>query len=68
MEVYIVYMELLLGHEKITTKSGTSLNAETLNRGFTVLIHPDTDGNYTSYIEYLSKNVKAIPLQAWTDP
>jgi hypothetical protein len=37
MEVYIVYMELLLGHEKIITKSGISLNAGTLNRGFTVL-------------------------------
>jgi hypothetical protein len=33
---YIVYMELLSGHEKIITKSGISLNAETLNRGFTV--------------------------------
>jgi hypothetical protein len=31
-----VYMELLLGHEKIITKSGISLNAGTLNRGFTV--------------------------------
>jgi hypothetical protein len=36
MEVYIVYMELLSGHEKIITKSGISLNAGTLNRGFTV--------------------------------
>jgi hypothetical protein len=33
---YIVYMELLSGHEKIITKSGISLNARTLNRGFTV--------------------------------
>jgi hypothetical protein len=33
---YIVYMELLLGHEKIITKSGISLNAGTLNWGFTV--------------------------------
>ena len=33
---YIVYMELLLRHEKIITKSGISLNAGTLNRGFTV--------------------------------
>jgi hypothetical protein len=33
---FIVYMELLLGHEKIITKSGISLNAGTLNRGFTV--------------------------------
>jgi hypothetical protein len=33
---YIVYMELLSGHEKITTKSGISLNAGTLNWGFTV--------------------------------
>jgi hypothetical protein len=33
---YIVFMELLLGHEKIITKSGISLNAGTLNRGFTV--------------------------------
>jgi hypothetical protein len=29
-------MELLSGHEKIITKSGISLNAGTLNRGFTV--------------------------------
>jgi hypothetical protein len=36
MEVYIVYMELLSGHEKIITKSGISLNAGTLNRGYTV--------------------------------
>jgi hypothetical protein len=31
-----VYVELLSGHEKIITKSGISLNAVTLNRGFTV--------------------------------
>jgi hypothetical protein len=37
MEVYNVYMELLSGHEKIITKSGISLNAGILNRGFTVL-------------------------------
>jgi hypothetical protein len=30
-------VELLSGHEKIITKSGISLNAGTLNRGFTVL-------------------------------
>jgi hypothetical protein len=30
-------MELLSGHEKIITKSGISLNAGTLNWGFTVL-------------------------------
>jgi hypothetical protein len=35
MEVYIVYMELLSRHEKIITKSGISLNAGALNRGFT---------------------------------
>jgi hypothetical protein len=35
MEDYIVYMELLSGHEKIITKSGISLNAGTLNGGFT---------------------------------
>jgi hypothetical protein len=29
-------MELLSGHEKIITKSGISLNAGTLNGGFTV--------------------------------
>jgi hypothetical protein len=29
-------MELLSGHEKIITKSRISLNAGTLNRGFTV--------------------------------
>jgi hypothetical protein len=34
---YIVYMELLSGHEKIITKSGISLNAGTLNQGFTVI-------------------------------
>jgi hypothetical protein len=28
-------MDLLLGHEKIITKSRISLNAGTLNRGFT---------------------------------
>jgi hypothetical protein len=39
VEVYIVYMELLSGHEKIITKSGISLNAGTLNRGFTVYIY-----------------------------
>jgi hypothetical protein len=33
-----VYMELLSGHDKIITKSGISLNARTLNRGFTVLV------------------------------
>jgi hypothetical protein len=33
---YIVYMELLSVHEKIITKSGISLNAGTLNWGFTV--------------------------------
>ena len=32
-------MELLSGHEKIITKSGISLNAVTLNRGFTVLLY-----------------------------
>jgi hypothetical protein len=35
---YVVYMELLSGHEKIITKSGISLNSRTLNRGFTVCI------------------------------
>jgi hypothetical protein len=30
-------MELLSGHEKIITKSRISLNAGTLNRGFTVI-------------------------------
>jgi hypothetical protein len=33
---FIVYMELLLRHAKIITKSRISLNAGTLNRGFTV--------------------------------
>jgi hypothetical protein len=33
-----VYMELLSGHEKIITKSGSSLNAGTLNRGFIIII------------------------------
>jgi hypothetical protein len=36
MEVNIVHIELLSGHEKIITKSRISLNAGTLNRGFTV--------------------------------
>ena len=36
-----VYMELLSVHEKIITKSGISLNAGTLNRGFTVLLVTD---------------------------
>jgi hypothetical protein len=35
-------MELLLGHEKIITKSGISLNAGTLNRGFTVFYNGQT--------------------------
>jgi hypothetical protein len=35
---YIVYMELLSGHEKIITKSGISLNVGTLNRAFTVKV------------------------------
>jgi hypothetical protein len=39
MEVHIVYMELLSGHEKIITKSGISLNVGTLNRGFTVFYY-----------------------------
>jgi hypothetical protein len=34
-------MELLLGHEKIITKSGISLNAGTLNRSFTVVAFHD---------------------------
>jgi hypothetical protein len=33
-----VYMELLLGYEKTITKSGISLNAGTLNWGFTVFV------------------------------
>src|SRR5579875_2274481 len=36
---HIVYMELLLGHEKIITKSGISPNAGTLDWGFTVIYH-----------------------------
>jgi hypothetical protein len=34
---FSIQLELLSGHEKIITKSGISLNAGTLNRGFTVL-------------------------------
>ena len=45
---YIVYMKLLSGHEKIITKPGISLNAGTLNRGFTVLY---TQALYTSPIK-----------------
>jgi hypothetical protein len=33
---YIVSIKLLSGHEKIITKSGISLHAGILNRGFTV--------------------------------
>jgi hypothetical protein len=33
---FIVYMELLSGHERIITKSGISLYAGTINRGSTV--------------------------------
>jgi hypothetical protein len=43
---YIVYMELLSGHEKIITKSGISLNAGTLNRGCTVHIKEIIDKIY----------------------
>jgi hypothetical protein len=39
MEVYIVYIELLSGHEKIITKSRISQNAGTLNLGFTVVVY-----------------------------
>jgi hypothetical protein len=46
MEV-IVYMELLSGHEKIITKSGISLNAGTLNRGFTAFGFLMQSCNYT---------------------
>jgi hypothetical protein len=35
---YIVYLELLSGHEKIIMKSRISLNAGTLNRGFTAFM------------------------------
>jgi hypothetical protein len=35
---FIVYMELLSGHEKIITKSRISLNAGTLNRDFTIFV------------------------------
>jgi hypothetical protein len=35
---FIVYMELLSGHEKIITKSRISLSAGTLNLGFTVVL------------------------------
>jgi hypothetical protein len=35
---YIVYMELVSGHEKIITKSGIAINVGTLNWGFTVVI------------------------------
>jgi hypothetical protein len=34
-------MELLSGHEQIITNSGISLNAGTLNRGFTVTNYID---------------------------
>jgi hypothetical protein len=38
-EGLFVYIELLSGHEKIITKSKISLNAGTLNRGFTVYFY-----------------------------
>jgi hypothetical protein len=41
---YIVYMELLSGHEKIITKSRISLNAGTLNQGFTVHLFMTWEG------------------------
>jgi hypothetical protein len=34
-----LYTELLSGHEKIITKSSISLNAGTLNQGFTAIIN-----------------------------
>jgi hypothetical protein len=37
-------MELLSGREKIITKSGISLNAGTLNWGFTVRSHTEVPG------------------------
>jgi hypothetical protein len=44
-------MELLLGHEKIITKSGISLNAGTLNWGFTVCVS----------VNYI-KHFQSVPL------
>jgi hypothetical protein len=54
-------MELLSGHEKIITKSGISLNAGTLNRGFAV----------SATFKMLLKAfvfIKVICLQPFTDP
>jgi hypothetical protein len=48
-EGYIVYIELLSGHEKIITKSGISLNAGTLNWGFTVYIFLSVPAFYILY-------------------
>jgi hypothetical protein len=42
-----VHMELLLGHEKIISKSGISLNAGTLNWGFTVHIKISSSDYYS---------------------
>jgi hypothetical protein len=58
-----VYMELLSGHEKIITKSGISLNAEILNRGFTVstTLHGITSWNtgiFSHYCESLKSQRK----------
>jgi hypothetical protein len=50
-------MELLLGHEQIITKSGISLNAGTLNRGFTVYMY--ILSNVTLYT-YMQSNVTVV--------
>jgi hypothetical protein len=60
---YTVYMELLSGHEKIITKSGISLNAGTLNRGFTVYCLGSTsECSHT----YLTLNLHSVTLSVVT--
>jgi hypothetical protein len=53
-------MELLSGHEKIITKSGISLNAGTLNRGFTVLLVEPEAGS-----EHIDTNAMSGLCNVW---
>jgi hypothetical protein len=50
-------MEILSGHEKIITKSGISLNAGTLNQGFTVYHYTSTTHTfpYWPYVVLVTK-------------
>jgi hypothetical protein len=55
-------MELLSGHEKIITKSGISLNAGTLNRGFTVPM------NISNNIMTIEHQASLGLLYTWLQP